>query len=543
MPHPNSPDPRRFPRRTVHLDFHTGPDIPGVGQDFDPTAFARSFQDAHVDSVTVFAKCHHGHLYHATDRPERHPGLAPDLDLPAEQIDALHAVGIRAPIYLSLQVDEYAAREHPEWIAHGEELKIARWTTSAFEAGWNVLDMSSPYADYFADQLDEVLRRFAPVDGIFVDMCWDQQSVSRWAIDGMRRDGLDPADADHRARYARTVARRYMARYSAMVEKALPSDAAMGIWFNSRPKTGLLEERQFVRHAEIEGLPTGGWGYTFLPYVSRFVRPLGLPALSHTGRFHESWGDNAALKPRAALLYECSQMLSQGLTSGVGDVLPPRGAPAPAVYELIGSVYGHIERCEPFLDGGRVLSEVALVADPASGDNPGASNIGAVRALQQLRVQFDVVGPTTELTEYRAVVVPEATKVDDALAERLREYRQAAGAVLLIGPALLRNGTEPTLADPRRPAGGVPPARDRDVPSPARRCPGPARDQRGPHAHGHRRAPDQLRPGARDPGTRPGARPVPPGRRTSPPPPTPYGCNLPVRSSPGTTTASTSTCA
>ncbi|MFI9365841.1 beta-galactosidase trimerization domain-containing protein [Kitasatospora sp. NPDC053057] len=437
----------RFPRRTVHLDFHTSPDIPDVGRDFDPATFAQPFRDAHVDSVTVFAKCHHGHLYYGTDRPERHPGLAPDLDLLAEQVDALHSAGIRAPIYLSLQVDEYAAREHPEWVAHDENLKITRWTPSAFEAGWNVLDLSSPYADYFADQLDEVLRRFAPVDGIFIDMCWSQPSLSRWAVDGMRREGLDPADADHRARYADLVAQRYMARYSAMVEKALPPDAAQGVWFNGRPKTGLPKERQFMRHVEIEGLPTGGWGYAFLPYVARFVRPLGLPTLSHTGRFHESWGDNAALKPRAALLYETSQMLSHGLTSGVGDVLHPRGVPAPAVYELIGSAYGHIEECEPFVEGGRVVSEVALVVDPARGDNPGASNIGAVRALQQLRVQFDVVPPTADLGRYRAVVVPETTPVDNGLAERLSAYRRAGGAVLLVGPALLRNGTEPALPD------------------------------------------------------------------------------------------------
>ena len=41
----------RFPRRTIHLDFHTGPDIPDVGAEFDVDAFARTFVDAHVDSV------------------------------------------------------------------------------------------------------------------------------------------------------------------------------------------------------------------------------------------------------------------------------------------------------------------------------------------------------------------------------------------------------------------------------------------------------------------------------------------------------------
>ena len=70
-----------FPRRMIHLDFHTGPAIPDVGSEFEPEEFAQQFVEARVDSVTVFAKCHHGHLYYNTDRPERHPGLAKGLDL------------------------------------------------------------------------------------------------------------------------------------------------------------------------------------------------------------------------------------------------------------------------------------------------------------------------------------------------------------------------------------------------------------------------------------------------------------------------------
>jgi hypothetical protein len=35
--------PRRLPRRTVHLDFHTGPQVPEIGADFDPDVFAETF--------------------------------------------------------------------------------------------------------------------------------------------------------------------------------------------------------------------------------------------------------------------------------------------------------------------------------------------------------------------------------------------------------------------------------------------------------------------------------------------------------------------
>lgn len=441
------PDRTAFPLRTVHLDFHTGPDIPDVGRDFDATTFADTFRLAHVDSVTVFAKCHHGHLYYGTERPERHPSLPAGLDLLGEQVEALHRVGIRAPIYLSVQVDEYAANAHPEWVARTEDLQQVKWGDSAYEAGWQILDMSSPYADHVADQLDEVLRRFSPVDGIFLDMCWDQPSSSRWAIDGMRRAGLDPTAAGDRGRYARQVAHGYMERYSGMVERALHPGSAMGTWFNSRPKTNLAQEKRFTRHVEIEALPTGGWGYAYLPYVSRFVRPLGQPTLSHTGRFHKSWGDNGALKPAAALRYECCQILSQGLTAGIGDLLHPRGVPDRTTYQLIGDAYAHLERCAPFVAGGRTLAEIAVLADPALGDNPGPAGVGTVRALQQLRRQFDIVPPGADLSAYELVVVPETVRVDADLRFSLSGYLAAGGALLICGPAALDASGEPVLAE------------------------------------------------------------------------------------------------
>jgi Hypothetical glycosyl hydrolase 6/Beta-galactosidase trimerisation domain len=435
----------RMPRRTIHLDFHTAPEIPDVGAQFDPEDFAGTFAAADVDSVTVFAKCHHGHLYYLTDRAERHPNLKSGLDLLGSQIEALHTQGIRAPIYISVQCDEYAANTHPEWIALHEDLRQVKRATSVFEAGWQILDMSSPYQEYLAEQVAEVLARFAPVDGIFLDMCWDQPSASKWAIDGARKAGLDPRDPEHRARYARQNAHAYMQRFRDMIVPSLAEDTAMGVWFNSRPRTSLAEEKQYLRHVEIEALPTGGWGYSYLPYVARFTRPLGLPGISQTGRFHFSWGDNGALKPAAALKYECCQILSHGFSSGVGDLLHPSGRINHATYRLIGNVYSHIKKCEPFVAGGENLDEVALVVDPELGDNPGPAVLGAVRALQQLRQQFDVIAPDADLSPYRVLILPETTQADERLQSALREFANGGGGLIVSGPAALNEAGQPIL--------------------------------------------------------------------------------------------------
>jgi hypothetical protein len=429
-----------FPKRMIHLDFHTGPDVPDVGKDFDPGMFARTFKDAHVDSVTLFAMCHHGHLYYDTNHPARHPGLDPGLDLLGEQIAALHKEGIRAPIYLSVQCNEFAADQHPEWIALTPELKQVKSADSAFDPGWQILDMSSPYQDYFADILQEVLDQFAPVDGVFLDMCWDQPSCSKWAIKGMAKKGYDPREEEDRNRYAREVVHEYMARFRDMVENAQKGSEPAGVWFNSRPKTNLFEEKKFLRHVEIESLPTGGWGYSYFPYVSRFVRPLGLPTLSHTGRFFKSWGDNSSLKPEMALKYECCQILSQGMTSGIGDLLHPRGRPDGAVYDLIGNVYEYIKACEPYVDGGELLSQIAVVINPELGDRPGPSGLGAMMALQQLQHQFDIVPPAGNLGGYELIVIPEMTDIDEPLKSKLRDHIESGGGLIVCGPAALDDG-------------------------------------------------------------------------------------------------------
>ena len=444
-----------FPLRTVHLDFHTGPDVPGVGADFDAERFAATFKAAHVDSVTVFGTCHHGHAYYRTEHPCRHPNLAPGLDLTGSQIDALHRAGIRAPIYITCQINEYAANTHPEWLAvqpDGRHAKLMPREFSpdqdqALHAGWQVLDMSSPYQDYLAEQIEEVLARYSPVDGIFLDMCWDQPSVSRWAVAGMMQRNLDPRIAEHRDRYAREVALAYMERFSGLVEQAGKGADHFGIWYNSRPKTNLYVEKKYLRRVEIEALPTGGWGYAYFPYVARYVRPFGLPTLTHTGRFFKSWGDNAGLKPAAALKYECCQVLSQGMTGGIGDLLHPRGVPQPAVYDLIGGVYAHVEACEPFVAGGVLQSQIALVVDPELGDNPGAAGLGATRALQQLQQQFDVVGPGANLDGYEVVLVAETTPVDDALLAKLRTYVAQGGGLIFSGQAGFSEHGEPVLAE------------------------------------------------------------------------------------------------
>ncbi len=101
-------------QRQVYLGFHTSPHIPDVVSEFNAKAFAATMKRAHVNSVTVFAKCHHGMCYYPTQNGVSHPAIE-KRDLLGDQIEALHREGIRAPIYTTIVWEENVAQRFPEW--------------------------------------------------------------------------------------------------------------------------------------------------------------------------------------------------------------------------------------------------------------------------------------------------------------------------------------------------------------------------------------------------------------------------------------------
>jgi hypothetical protein len=433
-------------QRQVHLDFHTSPHIPDVGVDFDARAFAEQMQQAHVNSVTVFAKCHHGQLYYETAHPAHHPGLKPGLDLTGQQVEALHALGIRAPIYISVLLDEFAANTHPEWIARNED--GSNVGAQPLQAGWRIMDMTGPYQEYLVEQVQEILERFKPVDGVFFDICFDVQSFSRDALAAMLKRKLDPADADDRRRFAHDVTQAYMKRFHKMTLASAPKAT---VYFNSRPLMGLPEDLRAMTHVEIEALPTGGWGYMYFPKNVRYARTFGRPYMGMTARFHKSWADFGGLKPFAALKYEVCQMLAHGAQCSIGDQLHPRGRLDKAAYDLIGSVYEYAEACEPWTQNAQPLTQVGLfmadVDNTTYREEPGGTNDGATRMLTQLKVQFDVVDAATDLRRYEVLILPDAVSMGAALAAKLQDFVARGGRLLLSGRSGLGADLQPALPE------------------------------------------------------------------------------------------------
>jgi len=427
--------------RQIHLDFHTGEHVPDVGRDFDPDEFAGTLERAHVNSITCFARGHHGYVYYPSKRfPERiHPNLKRS-DLLGGQIQACHKRGIRAPVYITVQWDEYTANEHPEWLMLEADGRVKG--TPPFEAGfYRFLCLNSPYLDFLKEQTREVLEMY-PVDGIFFDIVQAQDDSSQWTRSGMEREGLDPADREARIRYGLKVLHDFKRDMTAFVRQC---NRDCTIFYNAGhvgPKHRPVLDA--YTHLELESLPSGGWGYLHFPLTARYARTLGVDVLGMTGKFHTSWGDFHSFKNRAALEFECFTMLALNARCSVGDQLHPFGKLCPVTYDLIGSVYESVEAKEPWCRGAQAVPDVGLLtpeefAPGGSAWNMPPAAFGAVRMLQELRCQFDVMDSQADFARYRLLVLPDEIPVSETLAAKLTAFVDGGGALI----ASHRSGLDP----------------------------------------------------------------------------------------------------
>lgn len=429
--------------RQVHLDFHTSELIPGIGSKFDPADFARTFTEAHVDSVTVFAKCHHGWSYHPTKVGKVHPHL--DFDLMRGQIDALHGAGINAPIYISAGWDELAARENPGWRVVSPEGFLPRQWGGPMEAGWAFMDFGSPYLDYLCRQIEEVMELFPDGNGIFIDISAAMISCSAWAQTRMEAQGLDWTDPEDRLTYTEQVQIEFFERVDDAVHK---NDPARPLFYNfGHIRRGRRDILKYFTHLEIESLPTAFWGYEHFPVSARYIEPLGIPYLGMTGKFHHLWGEMGGYKKPEALIYECGAMLAQGARCSIGDHLHPTGAMDKSSYHAIGAAYGHVAAREPWAVGSRNIAEIGLISIEAA-ERPRLAGMatkavqgdeGAVRLLLESKFTFDLLDLESDLDGYRLIILPDVIAVSPELKTRIDAYVAGGGRVLLTG----KSGIDP----------------------------------------------------------------------------------------------------
>lgn len=429
-------------QRQIHLDFHTSPHIPDVASEFDAREFARTFKRAHVNSVTVFAKCHHGMSYYPTKTGTRHPALR-GRDLLGEMVEALHHEGIRAPIYTTVAWEEDVARRFPEWLQLKEDGTFARWAdpngSKVYPGAWWFNNFLHPdYLEYMEAHVRELLGNYE-VDGLFFDIvffheraCWSPSSVKF-----REKHGLTGRDAATQARFECAAQSEFARHFTRLIrgvnrKATIFYNSSIPIWTDGNGGAHARHESQ--THWEVESLPSGHWGYFHFPRLGRSLEKWGKPWLGMTGRFQRMWGDFGGLKPVPALEYESFRSQALGGGNSVGDQLPPRGALDLGAYNLIGEVYAQWEMAEPFYAGSKQLAQVAIVAPGGAGLEPALSDKaleGAIQMCEEAHYEAAVVDDTADLGDFDLVILPDMVSLTATLAKRLSLFLKNGGKLIL----------------------------------------------------------------------------------------------------------------
>jgi hypothetical protein len=430
--------------RQIHLDFHTSPKIEPIGQGFDSKRWQECLLAAEVDSVTLFAKCHHGVSYHPTKVGTMHPGL--NFNLLRAQYNAVKAIGIHAPIYLSAGVDNVASNNHPEWREIDADGSYAGRIKSPLKAGYHAMDFHSPYLDYLCEQIREVVQMFPDCDGIFLDIIRQSGGCSCWSLAFMQAHDLDPAKPEDRRESCRMALEKY---YQKTTSAARELRADMPIFHNSghisRGQNGVL---QYFSHLELESLPTGGWGYDHFPLSAKYACNLGMQYLGMTGKFHTTWGEVGGFKHPNALRYECAAMLAFGARCSVGDQLHPTAELDVSTYQIIGQAYREVAAKEEWVLESEQLFDIGVLSSEAENGTfrESAADEGASRILLEGHFLFAVIDRSMDFNRYKVLLLPDDIRIDFDLKAKLDRYLNDGGRLLMSGESgLWKDSDQPAF--------------------------------------------------------------------------------------------------
>lgn len=425
--------------RQVHLDFHTSEHIPNIGVAFDKDSFAEQLLEAKVNSITCFARCHHGWCYYPSKAfPETvHPNLK-NKNLLIEQIEACHEKGIAVPIYTTVQWDSYIAKKHPEWLAVDENGDYINSQGIPEPHFYYTICLNSPYRTYFKEHLKDLIAVIGPdnIDGIFMDILFRTNCNCENCQKEMAAKGIENNSTINRLAYSEIMLTEFKEEISSLINKLAPK---AGIFYNGS-HVGYADKKNLdaYSHLELESLPSGGWGYDHFPITARYSRNLNKEFIGMTGKFHTYWGDFHSLKNKEALTFEVLNMFALGAHGcSIGDQLHPDGKLSKAGYDLIGDVYDIVENiendcleaCIPVTEIGVLTPEETWVAGGHS-LRIDPSLIGINRMLQELNYQFDIIDSEMDFSQYKVIILPDVIQYKDNLYEKLVKFEKNGGTII-----------------------------------------------------------------------------------------------------------------
>lgn len=426
---------RRLPARQIHLDFHTSDKILDIGRDFNKEEFKKALIEGHVNSVTVFGKCHHGYCYYPTKVGTAHPHMAPGRDLAGEMMEACHEIGVYAPLYITLGWSALDAIEHPEWVAKdkngnpaGKNYDITAEASSVKpEVSWLHMCSAGGYRDYLYRITREVCARYGHLDGLFFDIVFEYHvCYCKTCLEGMLLLGMDAENEKDVREYYEIEKHKTLQGIGAIVKELHPEAT---LFFNSGGAEIHKPQWHYAStHFELEDLPTTWGGYDKMPVRAKYFSGIGKDYLGMTGKFHRCWGEFGGYKTPEALRYECGALMTWGARISIGDQLHPLGRMDRETYKNIGEAYRYVEQIEDYCFDVSETSKIGVFISDEQEINESLAKL-----LLDSHIDFDIVHEADSLEKFELLIVPDRMVFNKKQAKQVEVYIESGRKIVLLG--------------------------------------------------------------------------------------------------------------
>ena len=150
------------------------------------------------------------------------------------------------------------------------------------------------------------------------------------------------------------------------------------------------------------------------------------------GRF-DNWGDFGCIRDEISLEADMFYGVANGMRPDVGGHLHPRGDLDLPVFDLIRKVYANLQQYDPWSLEAANDNEIAIVYNSSALSDPYVSKESlkaAVRMLDELKYQFDVVSEFVPWDRYKLLIFPDRVTFTEEVVGRVRKHLAGGGMVI-----------------------------------------------------------------------------------------------------------------
>ncbi len=415
-------------RKRLHLDFHNHPTVLGIGANATADSFKAGLQELGVDSVVLFAKCHHGMSYYRTAIGQPHPGMS--YDLLAAQVEACDAAGIEYHLYFSVLRENQVYDAHPEW-----RWLDANGNPSSPDGEWRLVCLNAGYyRDHLKPQILEAMERFPRAAGIWLDIIRYKGNECHCpnCVRDAQAAGLSAQDFNERM-CLDTFRDLQETLHSMGKELTLNTFVFFG-----------NQEWRSISPIEIESILAHVGPFHF-PLFSRYLNRYPTERYGITHSFYQNWREFGTAKHPVQMNYEVCQMSFSGFGASLGDELEPDGTFEPRRFPVLRGAYRLANHLSDICDlDAKPVPEVAVLASessavqedgqPVSGNRDSFVR-GALKALVEAHYQIAVLDPEEDFSSYMCLIAQAAQLESGDMRRRVDAFIAAGGRAVILGPA------------------------------------------------------------------------------------------------------------